>query len=102
MARRRVPSQSSRSLPDRNRYVPPGKGDERMTSLSEIVEIVIGVDTHVRTHSAAVVDARTGGVLGELTVEATPEGYQALVDFAGAHSELRAWAVEGTGGHGAG
>ena len=42
-----------------------------MTSLSEIVEVVIGVDTHVRTHSAAAVDARTGGVLGELTVEAT-------------------------------
>ena len=73
-----------------------------MTSLSEIVEVVIGVDTHVRTHSAAAVDARTGGVLGEVTVEATPEGYQALVDFAGAHSLLRAWAVEGTGGHGAG
>ena len=73
-----------------------------MTSLSEIVEVVIGVDTHVCTHSAAAVDARTGGVLGEVTVEATPEGYQALVDFAGAHSLLRAWAVEGTGGHGAG
>lgn len=73
-----------------------------MTSLSEIVEVVIGVDTHVHTHSAAVVDARTGGVLGELTVEAAPQGYQALVDFADAHSMLRAWAVEGTGGHGAG
>ena len=73
-----------------------------MTSLSEIAEVVIGVDTHVCTHSAAAVDARTGGVLGEVTVEATPEGYQALVDFAGAHSLLRAWAVEGTGGHGAG
>ncbi len=73
-----------------------------MTSLSEILHAVIGVGTHVATHSAAVVDARTGGVLGELTVEATPEGYQQLVDFAGEHTELRAWAVEGTGGHGAG
>jgi transposase len=73
-----------------------------MTSLSEIAEVVIGVDTHVATHSAAVVDARTGGVLGELTVQATPKGYQQLVDFAGEHSGLRAWAVEGTGGHGAG
>jgi len=71
-----------------------------MISLPEIAEVVIGVDTHVRTHSAAVVDARTGGVLGELTVPATPEGYQALADFAGGHSPLRAWAVEGTGGHG--
>lgn len=73
-----------------------------MTSLQEIAEVVIGVDTHVRTHSAAAVDARTGGVLGELTVEATPGGYQALVDFADRYSGLRAWAIEGTGGHGAG
>ena len=73
-----------------------------MTSLSEIVEVVIGAGTHVHTHSAAAVDARTGGVLGELTVEAAPEGYQALMEFADAHSMLRAWAVEGTGGHGAG
>src|SRR5215472_14972939 len=102
MARRCVPSQSCRLRPDRNRYVPPGKGDERMTSLSEIAEVVIGVDTHVCTHSAAAVDARTGGVLGEVRVEATPGGYQALVEFADRYSGLRAWAVEGTGGHGAG
>jgi transposase len=47
-----------------------------MISLPEIAEVVIGVDTHVRTHSAAAVDARTGGVLGEVTAPATPEGYQ--------------------------
>jgi len=73
-----------------------------MTSLQEFAEVVIGVDTHVATHSAAAVDARTGGVLAELTVPATPDGYQALVDFAGEHAGLRAWAIEGTGGHGAG
>ena len=28
--------------------------------LSEVVDVVIGVDTHVHTHAAAVVDARTG------------------------------------------
>jgi hypothetical protein len=32
-----------------------------MTSLSEIVEVVIGAGTHVHTHSAAAVGARTGG-----------------------------------------
>jgi transposase len=73
-----------------------------MNSLSEIVEVVIGVDTHVETHTAAVVDARTGAVLDELTVPTTPQGYQDLVDLADAHSALRVWAVEGTGGHGAG
>ncbi|MGH9092206.1 MAG: IS110 family transposase [Acidimicrobiales bacterium] len=73
-----------------------------MDSLSEIVDVVIGVDTHVATHSAAAVDARTGGVLAEITVEATPDGYERLVRFADEHSGLRAWAIEGTGGHGAG
>lgn len=73
-----------------------------MNSLSEIVEVVIGVDTHVETHTAAVVHARTGAVLEELTVPTTAQGYQDLVDLADAHSPLRAWAVEGTGGHGAG
>jgi transposase len=73
-----------------------------MNSLAEIVEVVIGVDTHVETHTAAVVDAHTGAVLDELTVPTTPGGYQELVDLADAHSPLRAWAVEGTGGHGAG
>lgn len=73
-----------------------------MTSLSDVVDVVIGVDTHVDTHTAAVVDAHTGAALDHLTVPTTPEGYQELVDFADGHSALRAWAVEGTGGHGAG
>ncbi|MDE9363976.1 IS110 family transposase [Luteipulveratus sp. YIM 133132] len=73
-----------------------------VTDLREVVDVVIGVDTHVHTHSAAAVDVRTGGVLGEITVEATADGYVELVGFAGQHAALRAWAVEGTGGHGAG
>lgn len=72
-----------------------------MTSLTDVVEVVIGVDTHVHTHSAAAVDARTGAVLDEVTVEATLEGYEALTVFAEEYP-LRAWAIEGTGGHGAG
>jgi len=76
--------------------------EQRMDSLSQIVDVVIGVDTHIASHSAAAVHARTGGVLAEVTVDATAEGYEALVQFADEHSGLRAWAVEGTGGHGAG
>jgi transposase len=34
-----------------------------MSVLGELVEVVSGVDTHSRTHTTAVVDARTGGVL---------------------------------------
>jgi len=40
-----------------------------LTDLREVVDVVIGVDTHVHTHSAAVVDAATGGVLDEITVD---------------------------------
>ena len=73
-----------------------------LTDLREVVDVVIGVDTHVHTHSAAALDAHTGGVLDEITVEATADGYAQLVEFADEHAALRAWAIEGTGGHGAG
>jgi transposase len=73
-----------------------------MSMLAELVEVVIGVDTHSQTHTAAVVDARTGGVLARATVAADPDGYAELVALAEAHSGLRAWAMEGTGGYGAG
>ncbi|MGA8113962.1 MAG: IS110 family transposase [Actinocatenispora sp.] len=73
-----------------------------MTSLTDAAEIVIGVDTHVHTHTAAAVDAHTGGVLDQITIDTTPGGYTRLVTFADAHAARRVWAIEGTGGHGAG
>ena len=73
-----------------------------MSMLAELVEVVIGVDTHSQTHTAAVLDARTGGVLARATVTADPDGYAELVALADQHSGLRAWAMEGTGGYGAG
>src|SRR5699024_2736095 len=73
-----------------------------MTSLTDIAEIVIGVDTHVDTHTAAIVETATGGVLAEITVPTTSAGYQELLEVAEEHSPLRVWAIEGTGGHGAG
>jgi transposase len=73
-----------------------------MSMLAELVEVVIGVDTHKDTHTAAVVDARTGGVLARATVSADPDGYAELTALAEAHCGLRAWAMEGTGGYGAG
>src|SRR3954469_5964241 len=78
---------------------------ERMNSLTDlrdVVDVVIGVDTHVQTHSAAVLDTATGRVLDEITLDATARGYAESVEFANNHATLRAWALEGTGGHGAG
>lgn len=73
-----------------------------LTDLREVVDVVIGVDTHVHTHSAAALDARTGGVLDQITVDAAAEGYARLSEFADEHAVLRAWAIEGTGSFGAG
>lgn len=66
-----------------------------LTDLREVVDVVIGVDTHVHTHSAAAVDTATGGVLDEITVDATAAGHAQLVEFANDHATLRAWAIEG-------
>src|SRR4051812_754285 len=73
-----------------------------MSMLAELVEVVIGVDTHSQTHTAAVVDARTGAVLAHVTLPADPDGYAELVARAEQHSGRRAWAMEGAGGYGAG
>jgi transposase len=70
--------------------------------LAELVEVVIGVDTHADTHTAAVLDARTGAVLARATISTDPDGYAELLTLAEAHSGLRAWALEGAGGYGAG
>jgi transposase len=73
-----------------------------MTMLAEVVDVVIGVDTHKHTHTAAVIVAATGAAVDQVTVDTDPDGYEALVTMADQHSGLRAWSIEGTGGYGAG
>jgi transposase len=73
-----------------------------MAMLADLVELVIGVDTHKETHTAAVVAAATGAVLDQATVTATPAGYQQLLKLADQHDGRRVWAIESTGGYGAG
>ncbi|MEV1294642.1 transposase [Pseudonocardia sp. NPDC049635] len=72
-----------------------------MPMLAELVEVVIGVDTHKDTHTAAVVTANTGAVLAQATVTADPAGYDGLLELAAQHAGIRAWALEGSGGYGA-
>jgi hypothetical protein len=72
-----------------------------MTMLADSVEVV-GVDTHKHTHTAAVVSTATGAVLGRATAAADPDGYAALLALARDHHGPRLWAIEGTGGWGAG
>jgi len=73
-----------------------------MTMLAELVDVVIGVDTHKHTHTAAVITAATGAAVDRLSVATDPNGYGDLVALADRHSGLRAWSIEGTGSYGAG
>jgi len=73
-----------------------------MPMLAELVDVVIGVDTHKHTHTAAVVSAGTGAVVEMTTVPTDPEGYAGLVELADRHPGRRVWAIEGTGSYGAG
>jgi transposase len=70
--------------------------------LADLVDVVIGVDTHKDTHTAAVVTAATGAVVEQATVPATPAGYRQLLQLAGQQPGQRVWAIESTGGYGAG
>jgi transposase len=73
-----------------------------MTMLAEVVDVVIGVDTHKHTHTAAIVVAATGAVVDQITVNTDPDGYGEVLALADRHSGSRAWSIEGTGGYGAG
>ena len=73
-----------------------------MTMLAEEVDLVIGVDTHKPTNTAAVVRAATGAVLDGLTAPTSPDGHETIFGMALAHGEHRAWAIEGTNSYGAG
>ena len=72
-----------------------------MAMLADLVELVIGVDTHKHTHTAAIVTAATGAVVAQATVPATPAGDQQLLQLANQQPGERVWAIEGTGGYGA-
>ncbi len=73
-----------------------------MSMLAELVELVIGVDTHADTHTAALIAVESRAVLATATVTADPDGYAQLLALAEQHGGLRGWAMEGTGGYGAG
>jgi transposase len=71
-----------------------------MLTLHPPPDVIIGVDTHKDTHTAAAVGG-TGNVLEHLTVSADAAGYRRLVAFGRRH-EATLWAIEGTGSFGAG
>ncbi|WP_433385347.1 IS110 family transposase [Actinoplanes sp. CA-142083] len=66
-----------------------------------LFDVVGGVDTHLDTHTAAVIDL-VGRVLGTEQFPATAAGYQALLAWMRGHGRLWRVGVEGTGVYGAG
>jgi transposase len=56
--------------------------------------IVIGVDTHKRSHRLVALDAVTGVTRGQLTIPASDAGTLDALRFAGELDVERVWAVE--------
>jgi transposase len=56
--------------------------------------IVIGVDTHKRSHTAGAVDAATGRVLAERTVRAARRSFEDLLGWGRGLGADRVWAIE--------
>src|SRR3954451_6660896 len=56
--------------------------------------IVVGADTHKRSHTVAAVAAATGELLGEQTVQVGRRGFGALLRWARGLDGDRVWALE--------
>ena len=56
--------------------------------------IVLGADTHKRSHTIAAVSAATGELVGEQTVQVGAKGFAALVVWARGLGGERVWAIE--------
>ena len=68
-----------------------------MGKLDDVVDFVVGVDTHKSSHTGAVVDV-AGAVQAATTLPADAFGYRRLLTFPRAHAPARRlWAIEGTG-----
>ena len=63
--------------------------------------VVVGVDTHQRTHTAAVIDTQHRR-LGYREFEVSATGYRDLLEWAAGHGTITRVGVESTGSYGAG
>ena len=72
-------------------------------SIAWDVDLVVGVDTHLDSHTAAICDDR-GRLVSQLQVPATAPGYAQLLSWvaAAAAGQRVVWAVEGTRHYGLG
>jgi transposase len=78
--------------------------DGRTSMTNELSDRVVvgGVDTHKRTHHAAVVDAATGRLLADQEFSATADGYAKMLAWFLERGSIAKVGIEGTGSYGAG
>jgi transposase len=70
--------------------------------VADLVEVVVGVDTHRDRHVLVLVDARSGALIAGAEVAADRAGYREALRVAGEAAGSRVWAIEGCGSYGAG
>ena len=58
------------------------------------VMIVLGADTHKRSHTLAAINVATGQILADKTVQVGPRGFAALLGWARELDGQRVWALE--------
>ena len=73
----------------------------RSESAGTVIEVVLGVDTHLDVHLAVVLD-HLGRRLSALSVPTTKKGYESLLAWAEGFGAVRCAGVEGTSSYGAG
>jgi transposase len=78
-----------------------GNEGRRSESSGTVVEVVLGVDTHLDVHLAVVLD-HLGRRLGAFSVPTTKKGYESLLTWAEGFGPVRCAGVEGTSSYGAG
>ncbi len=71
-------------------------------NLTELVDPVIGVDTHEQSPVAAAIDAVTCGILDTIKTPTDPADHPQPIDWANQHPRNHGWAIEGTNSHGIG
>lgn len=64
-------------------------------------QVIVGVDTHKWEHVAVAING-IGRRLGDVTIPATPAGYEAVLEWAQGLGTIRVFGIEGTGSYGSG
>lgn len=64
-------------------------------------EVILGIDTHLDTHVAAVI-TQNGKLLGTFAAATTTKGYVSLLTWARSFGAVNRASIEGTGTYGAG